>query len=119
MRLTPPPGPHRPSFPGNAPTPEFAVAGNLLRHNNNYSVAPIAGHLEACDRNRPDAAFPGNKDSPFATPPGPNPHRLSPAVGVALDPPDGSGAKSLCFSFSHILGRVCKSCLMDNAPRWR
>ena len=65
-------------------------------------VAPIAGHHEVCDRNRPDAAFPGNKDSPFGTPPGPNPHRLSPAVGVALDPPDGSGTKSLRSSFSHI-----------------
>ena len=34
------------------------------------------------------------KASPFDEPPGLNPHRLSPAVGVALDPPDGSGTKS-------------------------
>src|ERR1700732_5020839 len=35
-------------------------------------------------------------------PPGPNPHRLFPKVGVAVDPPDGSGTKSLRTSFSHI-----------------
>jgi hypothetical protein len=114
-RSTRPPGPHKPCAPGNAPTPGFAVAGNLLRRSKSYSVAPIAVPHEACDQNRPDAASRGNKDSPFDKPPGPNPHRLSPAVGVALDPPDGSGTKSLCFSFSHI-EMESKSPLGGNLP---
>jgi hypothetical protein len=33
--------------------------------------------------------------------PGPNPHRLSPAIGVTVDPPDGSGTKSLHSRVSH------------------
>jgi hypothetical protein len=49
----------------NAPTPGFAVCGNLPQHNKSYSVAPIAGHREVCDQNRRDAAFPHNKDKPF------------------------------------------------------
>ena len=44
--------------------------------------------------------------SPFGTPPGPNPHRLSLAVGVALDPPDGSGTKSLRSSFHTLRSRA-------------
>ena len=33
--------------------------------------------------------------------PGPNPHRLSPAICVTVDPPDGSGTKSLHSRVSH------------------
>ena len=33
--------------------------------------------------------------------PEPNPHRLSPAIGVTVDPPDGSGTKSLHSRVSH------------------
>ena len=69
-----------------------------------HGISPIVVHHTGYDQtrmrgtsSREDAASRGNKDSPLATPPGPNPHRLSPAVGVALDLPDGSGTKSLRF----------------------
>jgi hypothetical protein len=65
-----------------------------MRRNKSYSAGPIADRHEVCDQNRHDAASRGKKDSPFDKPPGPNPHRLSPAVGVAPYPPDGSGTKS-------------------------
>jgi hypothetical protein len=83
-----------PASPGNAPTPGFAVACNLLLRNKSYRAGPIAGRHEVCDQNRRDAASRGKKDSPFDEPPGLNPNRLSPAAGVTLDPPDGSGTKS-------------------------
>jgi hypothetical protein len=69
-------------------------SGNLLGRSKSYKVGPIVGRREVCDQNRHDAASRGKKDSPFDEPPGLNLHRLSPAVGVALDPPDGSGTKS-------------------------
>jgi hypothetical protein len=94
---TRPPSPHRPCVPGDALIPGFVVAGSLVAHNKSYSAAPIAGHREVYDQNRHDAAFRGNRDSPFGPPPWPNPHRLSKAIGVAVDPPDGSGTKSLHF----------------------
>jgi hypothetical protein len=55
----------------------------------------------SCSHNRRDAACRRNKHTPVGTPPGPNPHRLSPVVGVTVDPPDGSGTKSLCSRLSH------------------
>src|ERR1700692_2843181 len=79
-----------------------ACVRNLAPH---YSRGHINRKMWAttfCHHKRLDAASHGNKDSPFVTPPGLNPQRLSPAVGVALDLPDGSGTKSLRSSFSHI-----------------
>jgi hypothetical protein len=43
-----------------------------------------------------------NKDNRLGTPPRPNPHRLSPVIDVTVDPPDGSGTKSLRSYFSHL-----------------
>jgi hypothetical protein len=40
------------------------------------------------------------------------------SVGVAEEEP-GSRFEAIMFSVRYILGRVCRSCLMDNAPRWR
>src|SRR5205809_898947 len=68
-------------FPSTAEALAWHAGGNLLLHNKSYSGGPIAGHREVCDHNQHDAAFPANEDSPFGTPPGLNPHRLSQAVG--------------------------------------
>src|SRR5215472_394274 len=102
VALPQPPGPHRLCVPGNAPIPGFAVCGNLPQHNKSYNVAPIADHREVYDQNRDDAAFRCNRDSPLCLLPGPNPQRLFPAIGVAVDPPDGSGTKSLPSHLSRL-----------------
>src|SRR2546423_8329826 len=84
------------------PTPASVAAGNPPWRNKNYRVDPIPGHHAVYDRNRPDAAVRRNRGSPLVEPPRPNRHRLSPGVEITVDPPDGSGTKSLRSAFSHI-----------------
>ena len=79
-----------------------ACGRNLAPHYSRGHINRKMWSTTFCDQNRHDAASRGKKDSPFDEPPGLNLHRLSPAVGVVLDPPDGSGTKSLRFSFSRI-----------------
>jgi hypothetical protein len=76
------------------------VAGNHLHRNKSYSVYSIPELHAPCVHNRLGAAFRRNSNNPLREPLRPNRHRPFPAVGVAVDPPDGSGAKYVPdFSF--------------------
>jgi hypothetical protein len=93
-RSTRPQGPHRPCAPGNAPTPGFAVAGNLFGAAKAIPAFPLRPLTRLAIKIGP-MQLPAAKTTALLTSlQGQIRIDFSPGVGEALDPPDGSGTKS-------------------------